>query len=140
MAGVNKAILLGRVGKDPEIKNFQNGGSIANFSIATSEEWKDKKTGEKKSKTDWHNISCNNPNLVSVIEKYVHKGDMIYIEGKNRTRSWEKEGKTTYITEIIVDSIQLIGGKRNESSESSNSEDTSAPTTSTNVTGDDLPF
>lgn len=140
MASVNKAIILGRVGKDPEIKNFQNGGSIANFSIATSEEWKDKATGEKKSKTDWHNISCNNPNLVNVIQQYVHKGDMIYVEGKNRTRSWEKEGNTTYITEIIVDSIQLLGGKRNESAEGSKQSASSEPLPSTNVTGDDLPF
>lgn len=138
MSSVNKAIILGRVGKEPEIKNFQNGGTIANFSMATTESWKDKETGEKKEKTDWHNISCNNPNLVSVIQRYVHKGDKLYVEGKNRTRSWEKEGKTTYITEIIVDNLVLIAGKNN-SSDNEYSAPSSAPAASSS-SSDDLPF
>lgn len=140
MASVNKAILLGRVGKDPEIKNFQNGGSIANFSIATSEEWKDKATGEKKSKTDWHNISCNNPNLVNVIQQYVHKGDMIYVEGKNRTRSWEKEGKTTYITEVIVDSIVLMNNKRSSEDGGYDHSEPKSQTSDRQTLEDTLPF
>jgi single-strand DNA-binding protein len=110
MSGLNKVQLIGRIGKDPEIKTFSNGGSIANFSIATSETWKDKTTGEKKESTEWHNISVNGP-LVGVVEKYVHKGDQIYVEGKLKTRSWEKDGVTKYITEVIVRDILLLGGK-----------------------------
>jgi single-strand DNA-binding protein len=140
MASVNKAIIIGRVGKEPEIKNFQNGGAIANFSMATTESWKDKATGEKKERTDWHNISCSNPALVSVIEKYVHKGDMLYIEGKNRTRSWEKEGKTTYITEIIVDSIVLIQGKRGDSQQEGGSSFESSAAGGSQQFEDSLPF
>lgn len=141
MSSVNKAIILGRVGKDPEIKSFQNGGSIANFSVATTEKWKDKTTGETKEKTDWHNISCNNPNLVNVIQSYVHKGDKIYLEGKNRTRSWEKDGKTNYITEIIVDSIVLIQDKRGDYSGSQPSyAPSSEPIAAPGTASDDLPF
>ena len=104
MAGsVNKVILIGNLGKDPEVKSFQNGGRIANFSIATSESWKDKATGERKERTEWHNIVIQSDGLVGVVERFLRKGSKIYIEGQLRTRKWQdKEGNDRYTTEIAV--------------------------------------
>ena len=104
MAGsVNKVILIGNLGKDPEIKSFQNGGRIANFSIATSENWKDKATGEKKERTEWHNIVIQSDGLVGVVERFLRKGSKVYIEGSLRTRKWQdKEGNDRYTTEVTV--------------------------------------
>jgi single-strand DNA-binding protein len=99
---VNKVTLLGNVGKDPEIKTFQNGGKVASFSLATSESWKDKTSGEKKTSTEWHNIVVKNDGLVGVIEKYVKKGAKLHIEGKLETRTYEKDGSKRYITEIVL--------------------------------------
>lgn len=110
MAGsVNKVILIGNLGKDPEIKSFQNGGKIANFSIATSESWKDKQTGEKKDRTEWHNIVINGDGLIGVVERYLKKGSKVYVEGQLRTRKWQdKDGNDRYTTEV---SIAGLGGK-----------------------------
>ena len=104
MAGsVNKVILVGRLGKDPEIRNTQDGREIASFSLATSETWKDKNSGERKEKTEWHNIVIFNPNLVTVVKNYVKKGSSLYIEGALQTRKWtDKEGKDRYTTEIVL--------------------------------------
>lgn len=104
MAGsVNKAIVVGNVGGTPEVRNTQDGSKIANFSLATSEGWKDKLTGERKDKTEWHRIVVFNPNLVEVVEKYVHKGTKLYVEGQLQTRQWtDKEGKERYSTEIVL--------------------------------------
>ena len=104
MAGsVNKVILIGNLGKDPEVKSFQNGGRIANFSIATSESWKDKASGERKERTEWHNIVIQSDGLVGVAERFLRKGSKIYIEGQLRTRKWQdKEGNDRYTTEIAV--------------------------------------
>ncbi|GCC51088.1 single-stranded DNA-binding protein [Chryseotalea sanaruensis] len=113
MAGVNKVILIGRLGKDPEIRNFDNGGMIANFTMATSEVYKDKTTGEKKEITDWHNVVARIPQQADIIQKYVKKGDMLYVEGKLRTRSWEKDGVTRYTTEVIVDNFTMLTPKGN---------------------------
>jgi single-strand DNA-binding protein len=100
---INKVTLLGNVGKDPEIRSFQNGGKVANFTLATSESWKDKATGEKKSKTEWHNIAVHNENLVGIVEKFVKKGAKLHIEGKLETRKWTtKEGTERYTTEIVL--------------------------------------
>ena len=100
---INKVTLLGNVGKDPEIKTFQNGGKVANFSLATSESWKDKATGEKKSKTEWHNIVVHNPNLVEIVSKYVKKGTKLLIEGKLETRKYAgKDGTDRYIAEVVL--------------------------------------
>lgn len=115
MAGMNKAILIGRVGKDPEVKTFQNGGKIVNFSLATSESWRDKTTGEKKEKTEWHNITVQNEGICGVVEKYVSKGDMIAIEGRIQTRKWQdRDGNDRYTTDIVVPmfggSLTLLGG------------------------------
>jgi single-strand DNA-binding protein len=104
MAGsVNKVILIGNLGKDPEIKSFQNGGKIANFSIATSEQWKDKMSGERKERTEWHNITISGDGLVGVVERYLKKGSKVYIEGSLRTRKWQdRDGNDRYTTEVVV--------------------------------------
>ena len=110
MSGVNKVILVGRLGKDPEIRNLENGATVANFSMATSESYKDKTTGDKKEITEWHNIVLWR-GLADIAAKYLHKGDLVYIEGKLRTRSWEKEGVTRYSTEIIGDNMTMLSSK-----------------------------
>lgn len=112
MSNLNKVLLLGRLGKDPEIKNFDNGGSIASFSLATSRHWKDKQ-GQKQEATDWHNIVFNGP-LVDVISKYVHKGDLLLVEGMLRTRKWEKDGQTNYVTEVVGSNMQLMPKASNQ--------------------------
>lgn len=141
MSGVNKCILIGRVGKDPEVKTTGNGQKVANFSIATSESYKDKQTSEKKEITDWHNIVIWG-SLVDVIEKYVHKGDQIYIEGKMRTRSWEKDGVTRYTTEVIGNNITLLGNKNSgdSSNEPRQRPQNNQTTYASNEGTDDLPF
>jgi single-strand DNA-binding protein len=112
MSGVNKVILVGRLGKEPEVRNLDNGAAVANFTIATSESYKDKTTGEKKEVTEWHNIVLWR-GLAEIAQKYLHKGDLVYIEGKLRTRSWEKEGVTRYTTEIIADNMTMLGSRGN---------------------------
>src|ERR1700722_17620850 len=104
MAGsVNKVILVGNLGKDPEIRTFQNGGRVASFSLATSESWKDKTSGEKKDKTEWHRVSVLNEHLVGVVERYLKKGAKVYIEGQLETRKWtDKEGQEKYSTEVVL--------------------------------------
>ena len=104
MAGsVNKVILIGNLGADPEVKSFQNGGRIANLRIATSENWKDKNTGERKERTEWHNVVLNSDGLVGVAERFLKKGSKIYIEGQLRTRKWQDQsGNDRYTTEVSV--------------------------------------
>src|ERR1700729_4206938 len=104
MAGsVNKVIIVGNLGKDPEIRSFQNGGRVASFSIATSESWKDKTTGEKKEKTEWHRVSIFSEGLIGVVERYLKKGAKVYVEGQLETRKWtDKEGKERYSTEVVL--------------------------------------
>ena len=104
MAGsVNKVILVGNVGNDPEIRTFQNGGRVANLSLATSERWKDKASGENKEKTEWHRVSVLNEGLVKVIENYVNKGSKLYIEGQLETRKWQDaNGQDKYSTEVVL--------------------------------------
>lgn len=100
---INRAILLGNVGRDPEIRTSQGGDRVATFSIATSESWKDKTTGEKKEVTEWHTIVVFNQNIVSVVESYVKKGSRVAIEGMIKTRKWQdKEGKDRWSTEIVI--------------------------------------
>ena len=104
MAGrVKKAILIGNLGADPEIKSFQNGGKIANIRIATSEQWKDRMTGERKERTEWHNVVINGEGLVGVVERYLKKGSKVYIEGSLRTRKWQdRDGNDKYTTEVVI--------------------------------------
>ncbi len=107
MSGVNKVILIGNLGADPEVRHLQNGAAVANFRIATSETYKDKTTGEKREQTEWHNIVAWR-GLAEITEKYLRKGSKVYIEGKLRTRKWEKDGIDRYTTEIQADEMTLL--------------------------------
>lgn len=104
MAGsVNKVILVGNVGNDPEVRTFGNGGKVANLSIATSERWRDRQSGEQKEKTEWHRVAVFGEGLVGVIERYVKKGSKLYIEGKLQTRKWQdRDGNDKYTTEVVL--------------------------------------
>lgn len=110
MSGVNKVIIVGRLGKDPEVRHLESGASVANFPVATSEVYKDRNTGERKEQTEWHNVVLWR-GLAEIAEKYLNKGDMVYIEGKLRTRSWEKDGITRYTTEIVGDNMTMLSPK-----------------------------
>jgi len=114
MAGINKVILIGNLGADPELRYTPDGTPVANFSIATSESWKDKTTGDKREKTEWHKIVVWRK-LAEICAEYLSKGRQVYVEGKLQTRSWEKDGVTRYTTEIIAHDVQFLG-KRNDSS------------------------
>ena len=107
MAGsVNKVILVGNLGADPEVKSFQNGGKIANLRIATSESWKDRQSGERKERTEWHTVVINSEGLVGVAERYLRKGSKVYIEGQLRTRKWQDQsGNDRYTTEVSVGGV-----------------------------------
>jgi single-strand DNA-binding protein len=103
MAGVNKVILVGNLGKDPEVRSMNDGGKIVSFSLATSDTWKDKASGERKEKTEWHNVVIFNENIGKVAEQYLRKGSKCYVEGALQTRKWtDKEGKDRYTTEIVL--------------------------------------
>ena len=134
MAGVNKVILVGNLGKDPEVKYLDSGVAVANFSLATSESYKNKE-GERVNQTEWHNIVLWR-GLAEVAEKWLKKGSSVYIEGKIKTRKWEdKDGNTRYNTEILADNMTMLGSKPTSESV--------APTTSeqpADDTDDDLPF
>lgn len=110
MAGsVNKVILIGNLGADPEVKSFQNGGKICNLRIATSENWKDKNTGERKERTEWHAVVLNSDGLVGVAERYLRKGSKVYVEGQLRTRKWQDaSGNDRYSTEVSVGGMQGV--------------------------------
>ena len=111
--GINKVILVGNLGSDPEVRYMPKGNAVANVLLATSESWKDKTSGEQQEKTEWHRVVFFN-RLAEIVEQYVKKGSKIYIEGKLQTREWEKDGIKRYTTEIIVDmqgTMQLLGGR-----------------------------
>lgn len=136
MAGVNKIHLLGHLGKDPEVRHLEGGRAVANFSIATSETYKDKQ-GEKVTNTEWHNIVLWSP-LAEIAEKYLKKGNQVYIEGKMTTRSYDdKDGVTRYISEVVGRDMTLLSGNNNQSADSANN----SPIGETEeVEADDLPF
>lgn len=110
MASVNKCIIVGNCVRDPEMKTFPSGDQIANVTIATSEKWRDKNTGESKEATEFHRVVFR-AKLAEVVEKYVRKGSPVYVEGSLKTRSWEKDGVKQYATEIHATSMQMLGGK-----------------------------
>ena len=144
MSGVNKVILIGRLGKVPEVSHLDNGAVVANFSIATSESYKDRTTGEKKEITEWHNIVLWR-GLAEIAQKFLRKGDMVYIEGKLRTRSWEKDGVTRYTSEIVGDNMTMLsskssGGGSDYSSQERSSSEPARATAPTDSSTDDLPF
>lgn len=110
---VNRVIVVGNLGRAPEIKSFSNGGRVANLAVATSESWKDKTSGERKEKTEWHRVSVMDERLVELCEKYLHKGSKVYLEGQLETRKWKgSDGKDNYSTEIVLrpfrSSMQLL--------------------------------
>jgi single-strand DNA-binding protein len=110
MAGsVNKVILVGNLGRDPESKSFQNGGKVVNLRIATSDSWKDKNTGERKEKTEWHSVAIFNEGLANVAERYLRKGSKVYIEGALQTRKWQDaQGQDRYSTEIVLQGFNSV--------------------------------
>ena len=117
MAGsVNKVILVGNLGADPEVKSFQNGGKVVNLRIATSESWRDRNTGERKDRTEWHSVAIFNENLAKIAEQYLKKGSTVYIEGQLETRKWQDQsGQDRYTTEIVLrqfrGELTLLGGR-----------------------------
>ncbi len=141
MAGVNKVILVGNLGKDPEVRHLESGAVVANFPLATSDSYKDRKTGERITQTEWHNIVIWR-GLAEVAEKYLKKGSSVYVEGKLRTRSWDdKDGNKRYTTEIVADNMTMLGGKNDGSvpqNTNSSEEPSSAPFD--NEAAGDLPF
>jgi len=140
MSSLNKVQLIGNLGNDPDIINE---GKIAKFSLATSESWKDKASGERKTKTEWHNIVVFNEGLVGVVQQYVKKGSKVYVEGQLQTRKWEdKDGVTKYTTEIVLQNFNgtlTMLGENNSSQASSTSSNTPSTNTSTEI-DDDIPF
>ena len=109
--GVNKVILVGNLGKDPETRYMPSGSAVTNLTLATSESWKDKQTGEQQDRTEWHKIAMFG-RLAEIAAEYLRKGSQIYVEGKLRTRKWQdKEGKDRYTTEIVADEMQMLGSK-----------------------------
>ena len=139
MAGVNKVILVGRLGRDPEVRYTPNGVAIANFSIATSEEWKDKDTGEKQERTEWHRIVAWR-RLGEICGEYLHKGSQIYIEGRLQTRDWEdRDGNKRYTTEIVAQSMQMLGKPSREGRAESQEERYPAEEP-ISIPDDDIPF
>ena len=149
MAGtLNKVILIGRLGADPEIKQMVNGKSVARLSLATNQNWKDKNTGEKKEKTEWHRIVVFNEGLVNVVQQYLKKGAQIYVEGQLTTRKWkdEQSGQDKYSTEVVIQGynsslVMLGGGNQNSipSQDSKQKMDDSSQVTQ-NELDDDIPF
>ncbi len=140
MAGVNKVILVGNLGKDPEVRHLESGAVVANFPLATSETYKDRKTGEKITQTEWHNVVIWR-GLAEVAEKYLKKGSSVYVEGKLRTRSWDdKDGTKRYTTEIVADNMTMLGGRGTEVAESKGNETSSGGSSFDDDSTDDLPF
>lgn len=153
MAGINKVILVGRLGRDPEIRYLPDGTPVASFSIATSESWTDKNSGEKKENTEWHNIVAWRK-LAEICAKYLTKGKQVYVEGKLKTESWEKDGVKHYATKVQIHEMQMLGGKGQESEEEKQAraerqyredcpQTENAPKTNSGVkqkTEDDIPF
>ena len=149
MAGsLNKVLLIGRLGADPEIKEMVNGKSVARLSLATSQSWKDKNTGEKKEKTEWHRIVVFNEGLVNVIKQYLKKGAQIYVEGQISTRKWkdEKSGQDKYSTEVVIQgynsSLTMLGGGNSSSLSNQDSTQSIENTSqaSQNDLDDEIPF
>ena len=150
MAGsLNKVLLIGRLGADPEIKQMVNGKSVARLSLATSQSWKDKNSGEKKEKTEWHRIVVFNEGLVNVVQQYLKKGAQIYVEGQLTTRKWkdEQSGQDKYSTEVVIQgynsSLTMLGGGNQSNSLPSQDNKKTIEDTSQDISNDlddDIPF
>ena len=149
MAGsLNKVLLIGRLGADPEVKQMVNGKSVARLSLATSQSWKDKNTGEKKEKTEWHRVVVFNEGLVNVVQQYLKKGAQVYVEGQLSTRKWkdEQSGQDKYSTEILIQgynsSLTMLGGssQNNIASQDTNQTVENNNPANQNDLDDDIPF
>lgn len=151
MAGsVNKAIIIGHLGRDPEVRSFPSGGKVANLRVATSETWRDKNSGERKEKTEWHAVAIKNEHLVKVAEQYARKGSKVYIEGQIETRKWtDKDGQERYSTEIVIPmfrgEFKLLdgrgeGGERGEARQQSGGGQTSGGGGGGRQLDDEIPF
>ena len=109
--GINKVILVGNLGQDPETRYMPSGGAVTNITLATNESWKDKQTGEQKDRTEWHKVAMFN-RLAEIAAEYLRKGSQVYVEGKLRTRKWQdRDGNDRYTTEVIADEMQMLGGR-----------------------------
>ena len=140
--GVNKVIVVGNLGQDPDTRYMPSGDAVTNLNIATNESWKDKQTGEQKDRTEWHRVAMFG-RLAEIAAEYLRKGSQVYIEGKLRTRKWQdKDGNDRYTTEIIADEMQMLGNKASSGAPAtSDSPPTSAPPQSSeNDFDDDIPF
>ena len=150
MAGsVNKVILIGNLGRDPEVRTFQNGGKVCNFSIATSETWKDKNTGERQERTNWHNIAIFNEPLGQIAEQYLKKGSKVYVEGQLETRKWQDQaGNDRYTTEVVLrqfrGELTILDSRNDNNNENPpiNPElsDVTNPEIPSDSTDDEIPF
>lgn len=137
--GVNKVILVGTCGQDPELRYLPNGNAVTNLSLATSEQWTDKQSGQKVEKTEWHRVSLFGK-VAEIAGEYLGKGSQVYIEGKLQTREWEKDGIKRYTTEIVVDmqgTMQLLGGRPQEDKQGSRSGQQQRPQQSPQADADD---
>jgi|TARA_A100001388_G_scaffold159581_1_gene119037 single-strand DNA-binding protein len=144
---LNKVMLIGRLGQDPEVRNTQDGRSLCTFSIATSESWNDKNTGEKREKTEWHRIVVFNEGLVNIIQQYVKKGSNVFLEGQLQTRKWEdKDGIEKYTTEVVLQgfnsTFKMLDNRNTGSADNSFSQDNSISDSSDfdSEIDDDIPF
>ena len=139
MSNLNKVILLGRLGQNPELKNLPNGTSVCNFSLATSENWKDK-AGQKQEKTEWHKIVVFSK-LAEICNQYLKTGSMVFVEGKIQTRQWDdKEGNKRYSTEILASSVNFIGGNKDAQGENTQNAIIPEVVGEGNFTSNDIPF
>jgi len=139
MAGINKVILVGNLGKDPEVRTLENGAKVANFTVATSESYKNRE-GQRVTQTEWHNIVLWR-GLAEIAEKYLRKGNQVYIEGKIRTRSWDdKDGVKRYTTEVLGDNLTMLGSRRDNEENTAAPMENNAPDNDAGEEKDDLPF
>lgn len=139
MKGINKVILVGTLGQDPESKSFPNGGSVCNFSIATTESWKDKNTGEQKTITEWHRIVANGK-VGEICQQYLKKGSKVYLEGSLRTRQWQDQnGHDRYVTEVRISEMQMLDSKPQQQQTNSYAKPTPKPQNNADLDSD-LPF
>ena len=143
-SGINKVILVGNLGQDPEVKYTAGGAAVTTLSLATSESWKDKDTGSDQEKTEWHRVVLWR-RLAEIAGEYLKKGSKVYIEGQLQTRKWEQDGQTRYTTEVVGRDMQFLDSKGSSSSDSSSYEDINQDMSSQNlpdsgITDDDIPF
>lgn len=140
MASLNKVQLIGNLGRDPETRYMPNGEAVTNITVATTESWKDKNTGEKKEQTEWHRVTFYRK-LAEVVGQYCKKGSTIYVEGKLQTRKWtDKDGVEKYTTEIIADTMQMLGGRPQENNTPDKKSVLKPYSTPDNFVSDDIPY